>query len=134
VSKIISFVWTTPALLAGRKTCTRRFWNPAYAARFEAEERVQAWNRSPRTGQGRQVAWIRLTAKPYWEALSKMPDSDYEAEGFAFFAEHPERLTPAYGPMWTSWASFDAWRASGEYMWVVRFNLEDVLAEARQIT
>jgi hypothetical protein len=30
----LSFAWTTPALIADRKSCTRRDWSADYAARF----------------------------------------------------------------------------------------------------
>ena len=43
--RIISFAETTPALLEGRKTCTRRMWKEPYAQQFYKGERVQAYNR-----------------------------------------------------------------------------------------
>lgn len=61
--RIISFAWTTPALLAGRKTCTRRDWTYGYAANFALGEEVAAYDRSPRAF-GQRVATIRLTALP----------------------------------------------------------------------
>ena len=83
---IISFAWTTPALLAGRKTCTRRLWSErTYWSLVKAWHRRQrlhqAWDKSPLAG-GRQVGWIRLTCKPYRQRLADMPESDLEAEGF----------------------------------------------------
>jgi hypothetical protein len=36
----ISFAWTTPALLAGHKTVTRRDWDAEYAIRFAAGQLV----------------------------------------------------------------------------------------------
>lgn len=45
---IISFSWTTPALLVLLKTCTRRDWNWGYAKRFRKGDFLQAWNFSPR--------------------------------------------------------------------------------------
>lgn len=81
--KIISFAWTTPALLAGRKTVTRRDWQLGYASGFHAGDLVAAYNRSPRHG-GRQVATIRLTRAPYLESTKEAPPEDYEAEGLAY--------------------------------------------------
>ena len=52
--KIISFAWTTEALLAGIKTCTRRDWNDDYARRFKNGEFCQAFDRNPRAG-GKRV-------------------------------------------------------------------------------
>lgn len=40
--RIISFAWTSPALLAGAKTVTRRDWDDSYARRFSAGELVAA--------------------------------------------------------------------------------------------
>lgn len=101
MSKIVSFAYTTPALLANRKTCTRRHWSNPYARRFRQNEVVQGWDKLPRN-HGKQVAWVRITVEPYQERMGMMPDSDYEAEGFAFFAEYPELLAQNNGPMGTT--------------------------------
>ena len=125
--KIISFAWTTPALLAGRKTVTRRTWTPGYAAGFEAGDMVQAYDKSPRNG-GRRVAIILLTADPDWAPMRLIPDADYEAEGFRFYEEYPEMM-PLAAP-WPSmdWDVFNAWRSQPTSMYVVRFKV--VAAEA----
>jgi len=118
--RIISFAWTTPALRAGRKTCTRRDWNDAYAARFRPGELLAAYDRSPRYG-GKQVAVIRLTAAPKKESTAAAPASDYEAEGFAYLQErglHVDGLEPK-----TLWRS---WHQQPRMMWVVRFELVEV--------
>ena len=63
---IISFAWTTAALLAtwpdgsDAKTCTRRNWNDGYAKLFKAGTYIQGWDRSPRYG-GHKVAIIMVT-------------------------------------------------------------------------
>ncbi|MBW2053822.1 MAG: ASCH domain-containing protein [Deltaproteobacteria bacterium] len=49
--KIVSFAWTTEALLAGRKTVTRRCWNERYAGRFKSGDLVQAYDRNPSGGR-----------------------------------------------------------------------------------
>jgi len=77
---IISFANTTPALLAGIKTVTRRFWTAGHAAKFRKGMKVQAWDKSPRY-KGRQVGVIRLTQDPYREPLGKMPEEDVRLEG-----------------------------------------------------
>lgn len=82
---IVSFAWTTGALLAGRKTCTRRRWSDEYFqqwVRAYQEGRIvhDAYDRSPRAG-GHKVAEIRLTCRPYWERLGDMPDVDVQNEG-----------------------------------------------------
>lgn len=82
---ILSFAWTTDALLAGRKTCTRRVWKDVH---------FQRWVNAYRKGNlihdavdkvlfagGKRIAKIRLTREPYRETLRDMPESDIEAEG-----------------------------------------------------
>jgi uncharacterized protein YqfB (UPF0267 family) len=131
--KIISFAWTTRALLAGAKTCTRRDWTERHAATFHAGDIVQAYNKSQRSG-GRRVALIRLTADPSLEPLAEMPDSDYEAEGFRWLFEQDEalaaringRLRDDFISQRCSPEGFEAWRRSEDFMWVVRFVLESV--------
>lgn len=126
MSRIISFAWTTPALLADRKHATRRNWQYEYAVRFNKNELCQAWDHQPRTRKGKKVADIRLTDFPRYEMLADMPDSDYEEEGFAFFEEHPDLLPANHGPMGMSRDYFDAWKLDGGGMWVLRFTLEEV--------
>ena len=119
--KIISYAHTTPALLAASKTCTRRDWNAGYAATFAKGDEVQAWDRSPRF-HGKHVADVRLTARPVLEPISAMPNSDYEAEGFAWLAVHPEAInTKRFGCF--TWADFLVWRGSGVDYWVIRFEV-----------
>jgi len=132
VARIISFAWTTAALLAGAKSVTRREWDHEYARRFRAGDVVLAYDRSPRA-HGRHVATIQLTQAPTWEALGMMPDSDYEAEGFAWFERHPEELRKLeqrgiYLPV--PFARFKKWRQENGacHEWVVRFKLLEVVA------
>ena len=90
--KIISFAWTTLAVLAGRKTRTRRLWDDDYAKRFHKGDIIQAWDHSPRTRKGKKVAEIILTAEPRKEAINLMTDDDFEKEGFAFLAEQGKTI------------------------------------------
>ncbi len=125
--KIISFAWTTPALLAREKTVTRRDWKERFARGFKAGDLVAAWDKLPRN-HGRKVATIRLTCKPYKQVVAMAPDSDYEAEGFGFFERHPEEL-PANAPwpvvdraMWQQFRFGDRFKV----LWVVRFEVVGV--------
>ena len=86
--KIISFAWTTAPLLAGHKTMTWREWNPKYAASFKPGEIVQAWDKLPRAG-GQRIGLVRIISIDQAET-SDMLASDYEAEGMAWLAAHPE--------------------------------------------
>ncbi len=125
--KIISFAWTTAALVAGRKTVTRRAWKKPYARRFRPGELVQAYSRNPQFG-GEQVAIIRLKSIEF-EPNACMPDSDWEAEGFRFFYENPQHL-PQYDPFndrdIVSWEGFNEWRDDEDALWVIRFELVEV--------
>ena len=113
--RIITFAQTVAPLLAGRKTCTRRVWAPRHAALFHAGDTVQAFDRSPRDG-GRRVALIRLTADP--ELTAELPDSAWDAEGFAYMEE--QGLT-----LWgqTPRELWDSWRAAPRAWQVVRFHV-----------
>ena len=82
---IISFAYTTGALLQGRKTVTRRAWKDSTFAiwcrafdmdRFEHD----AYDKLPSAG-GHKVGTIRMTCRPYKERLKDMPAADVKAEG-----------------------------------------------------
>ena len=122
--KIISFAFTTPAFLAGKKVVTRREWDGRYAASFRKGEVCSAYDKSPRFG-GVKVGEIKLTRAPYKERLAEMPDSDYAAEGFFFLHHGPKRHTPprSSGFRDFSFEAFCAWRETGGVVWVVRFRV-----------
>lgn len=131
--RLIAFDWTTPALVTGNKTVTRRNrseWTMEYASRFYAGEVLQAFDVSPRHG-GAPVGSIRLTEKPYTQWLRDTPDSDYQAEGLEWLLAHPDVLSKIIdGNPREAWlrtsctrAGFDRWRQSGGVVWVVRFEL-----------
>ncbi len=114
---IISFAWTTPAILARRKTCTRRDWNDAYAARFKAGQLLAGYDRSQRF-HGHQIAVIRLTRKPYKESSALAPDRDWEAEGFAYLSSigaKVDGMTPE--ELWNDW------HENPRQLYVVRFEI-----------
>lgn len=82
---IISFAWTTPAYLAGKKTCTRRDWSDRHFAQWLKawhEEKFihDAYDKSPRC-HGKKVGQFHLTSIPYREPLADIPFTDLEAEG-----------------------------------------------------
>ena len=83
--KRIVFAWMTPALVAGRKTCTCRDWDGDYAQRFRVGDVIAAYDRSPRY-RGTQIATLRLTHDATYGRLIDVLggfDAAYEAEGFA---------------------------------------------------
>lgn len=118
---IISFAWTTPALLAGEKTVTRRDWKPQHAEKFHAGDVVDAWDKSPRFG-GKRVARIKIVQTPYRESTADAPDSDYDAEGFTFLEKHQQTLDgiPA-SALWRDW------KDNPRVLYVVRFSLVELL-------
>jgi len=118
--RIISFAYTTPALLARRKTVTRREWKGTYARSFHAGDLVAAYDKSPRSG-GHQVATIRLTCEPYPECTADIPPYDYENEGFQYM-EEVGLLVQGIHPriFWRSWKSAKL------VLWVVRFRIVSI--------
>lgn len=123
----MSFAHTTPALLAGRKTVTRRDWSDRYGPMFNEGDELQAWDASPFTRKGHRVATIRLTAKPYKEDSRLVHDDDWEGEGFGYMEEHGLTL---FGGM-TPRQVFEGWRSApeGVALWVVRFELVEVAGD-----
>lgn len=126
--KIISFSWTSPAILALAKTVTRRDWKLRHAESFKKDEIVQAWDKSPRF-KGKKIGIIRLLREPYLESTCKMPMTDYVYEGFEYLDEHPELISPAAKragfkpPLITA---FEHWKSAGEMLYVVRFEIVEL--------
>ena len=120
MTKIISFAWTTPALLARRKTVTRRDWSPNYAARFHMGDLVTAYGRSPRHG-GRPVATIRLTQEPYLGNTKDVPPEDYEREGFAYLESIGAQIDGA-----TPQSLWHYWQEINQRLWVIRFEIVSI--------
>lgn len=113
---IISFAWTTAALLAGRKRRTRRYWTPEYAARFKPGSLHDAYDRSPRF-RGKKIGTVRVVRRPYEQHASQMTEEDYEAEGFRWMEENNKRIR-----FTTPRAFFEGWKASGHTLFVVDFD------------
>ena len=143
--KIVSFAWTTPALLAGHKTVTRRQWKESHARSIYVGDHLHAYDRSPRV-HGKPVAVIEITRDPYLEHTANMPDDDYDHEGFAYLnalaeqwlATHrlDDALTSAdlrvrryYEVLRedTSRGAWLAWKEKNEPLWVVRFRMVKLL-------
>lgn len=113
----ISFAWTTPALLAGRKTRTRRDWSNSHVLKFHAGNLVAAYDKSPRI-RGRKVAIIRLTFDPFQTNTAHLNDKDWELEGFAYLSAIDAKvngMTPS-----TFWL---AWKAAKLNLWTIDFEL-----------
>lgn len=118
--KIISFAWTTPAIKARRKSVTRREWNPEYAARFMKGELLTGYDRSPRF-KGKPICKIRLLDAPQRQWSNHIPESDWEAEGFAYL----ESIGAKCG--WeTPRGIWENWRSDPILLYVVRFAIVEV--------
>ena len=121
---IISFGWTSPALLAGVKTCTRRDWTEHHASWFRAGDLVDAWNTSPRNVRANphKIATLRLTADV---VLSReYPVSDYEAEGLHWLDDLGYKIHGIRAKvLWL------AWQQEKPALYVVRFEVVEPGAE-----
>jgi len=85
---IMSFAHTTEALLAGRKTVTRRCWKDTHAAKFTPGTLVAAWDHLPHrkfagspNRKPRRIATIRIVSVRY-ERIDAITDDDVAREGF----------------------------------------------------
>ena len=118
--RIISFAWTTPALKALRKRCTRRSWDDAYALTWHAGDYGAAYDRLPRA-RGKQFGVVRLTQRPYKERTGAMPETDFDNEGLQWMDErHLLILGKTPRQFW------DDWKAADEELWVIRFEIATV--------
>ena len=104
IAVIISFGWTSDAVLAGFKDTTRRDWTPRHVRQFHAGQLVDAWNATPRVvvKNPHKFATIRLTADP--ELSDILPREDYDREGFKWLDDYGYRLsglTPL--DLWNRW-------------------------------
>ena len=115
--KIISFAWTTPALLAGRKTRTRREWTDEYAKRFHVGDLCQAWNHVPRVKDAKRIGTIEITAIRR-ERYSDAKGEDWEKEGFAYLQENGLPLGDT-----TPRELFEDWMMDDGLCWVIDFKL-----------
>ena len=106
--KIISFAWTTQALLEGKKTVTRRDWDDKYAKTFHKGDVVQAYNKSARVG-GKRIAYIKLTSEPYLQWLHDVTDEDEKKEG----------------GLWGSGKAYQEAMGNDRKVWVIEFRLID---------
>jgi len=114
---IISFAWTTDALLAERKKVTRRDWSKEYAAKFRQGTVHDAYDRLPRV-HGKKVGNVRIATPPYPERTRDIPDADFELEGLGYMEEKGlliQKKTPR--------KFFEDWRQSSQVLFVVRFDL-----------
>jgi hypothetical protein len=137
--RIISFSFTTPALVNGFKDVTRRIWKDHYAAKFAAGDEVLAYDKTPRA-HGKAVARLRLTHDPVKEDWADAPDRDWLGEGFAFMCgtqewKDADRLPVVLRNRILAETARNTWadaKRDGGVMWVVRFELLELLPGASE--
>lgn len=139
---IVSFAWTTPALVAGFKTCTRREWSnrtisTALGALHGAFV-VDAYDRSTRQ-RGQPVARIKITSV---HASRLCPSDDWFNEGFEWLTRYGISLhgvTPR-----AIWQDFQTRPSEEQPLTVVRFEVvrlteyglrlrEQLIAEGKEV-
>lgn len=128
---ILSFAWTTDALLAGFKDSTRRQWSPRTLAQFlqRARDRtpLDAYNTNPRV-HGMKVATIRQTVEPAWS--SDLPAGDWHREGFDWLQRYGYTVdgqTPA--ALWYAWET----AIPAQTAVVVRYEVLDLTLAGRNL-
>lgn len=119
--KLISFAWTTPAIIALRKSVTRREWDPDYAARFSKGELVTGYDRSPRF-RGKPICKIRLEQAPQRQWSNHVLPADWEAEGFAYLESIGARCGKS-----SPREIWEQWNAEPVLLYVVRFTITELL-------
>lgn len=123
--RAVSFAWTSPALVLGLKTETRRDWTKAW---LKPGEQFVATNKQ-RWFKG-SVELAICTCEAIWQEDSRaFDDNAYEAEGFPFLQ--------AIGAKFSKGVSADAvadfWKRPMFYghepfnHWVLRFRVEELL-------
>jgi hypothetical protein len=118
--KSISYAWTTGAVKARKKICTRRKWSADYAARFHAGEKVLALNRNYRIG-GSPFGMVQLTADPKQERTGTMTEQDFIDEGLAWMEAQGIMIQGK-----TPRQFFDDWKALDEAVYKIEFEILEI--------
>lgn len=133
---IISFGWTSDALIAGAKDTTRRDWSQPWFERMQAlghytaGDVVDAWDALPRVKSKNPAHIARIQILTDVKASRDLPEGDYEREGFAWLQRYGYTLngkTPE--TLWRNWAdAFDPYRKvdaerNSPPVYVVRFKV-----------
>lgn len=136
---IISFGWTSPALVAHVlytpeaqpiKTVTRREWVESHARRFTPGLVVDAWNTSPRNkargADPHLIARIRIIGRPTPEFSKDPPAEDWFKEGFQWLTDHQQKVDGQWPhEIWKNW-KWRPWNAASP-RFVVRFEVIEVV-------
>lgn len=105
MSLILSFARTTAALLAGAKSVTRREWSDRTYNMWEKRigQDFCCWSKSPHRN-GKLIAVARLVSVTR-QPTFRIPDSDWEAEGFAYMELHGINVDKdlSCAELWEQW-------------------------------
>lgn len=115
---LISFAYTTDAVIMECKTKTRRKWVVSHANKFRDGQEVDFWDKNPRN-HGEKMGSIILTRGPYRENTRKLmyPD-DFIAEGFDYMTERGLEMDGVEPLIF-----FQRWKAQRVLLFVVEFKL-----------
>jgi len=122
IKRSISMAYVTPAFVTGNKTVTRRDWALRTVGMFEYGTKVLVWNKQARFG-GEPIGVLELTENPFKQKTSKMPVSDYVAEGFAYIDEMLWEMGDESKPLENL---FFYWQRSDQYLSVIKFKTLEV--------
>jgi hypothetical protein len=127
---MISFAWTTLALLCGEKTKTRRSWSDDYAAKFKAGMLVDAYDKSPRIG-GLKIGEIEIRCDPLLQRTGNMTENDYKDEGLKWMEENsiyvPARMVGSKRvESMKPREFFEQWKLSDELVYMVMLRLTSI--------
>lgn len=81
---IISFAWTTEAVVMGEKTRTRRAWKPQHAEKFKQGLMVDGWSRIPRVKGAQKICYIEIEREPFIQNTRDLNDEDWKREGLQY--------------------------------------------------
>jgi len=116
----LSFAWTTPPLVAGAKTVTRREWPPTHAIKYHAGAIVPAWSKQARFPGAEWVGQVTLTRSPYYEHIScEDVETLYVREGFKWLDDQWERIV--HDPERPLWDITLGWHELDASYWVIEF-------------
>lgn len=122
---ILSFAYTTQALIEGRKTVTRRDWKPKHAETFlrrhvVGDQLVKAYDRLPIQG-GRHIADLEITRASY-EPLQRLLDCP----------EYAARELLREGALWNSIEDFIGLLSPdfdpGKRLWRIEFHVVSLIS------
>jgi len=126
---LISFTWTTPALLAGQKIMIRRDGVKDDFVGFLSGQFVWAYDYPPRYG-GNPIAALHLLDDPNIESTSELSDHDYVDEGYAFMEIFPFLIPERIRPLRKH---FQTYQSIDYPLWVIRFEVVELTPDGRRM-